>query len=286
MLSAKGRSGFGKTQYEDFLQTDASINPGNSGGPLVNLDGEVIGINTMIAGMGTGIGFAVPSSMARPIVEQLIKGGKVRRPYIGIMMQDLGPDMAKALGDKAPERGAIVGQVAPGSPAEKAGVKAGDVIVKVDGTTVDGSRAVQRTILGKQIGQKIQLALWRDGKEQQVATTTAELPGDASEVRQASAEGAQRGRLGLGLQSLTPQLQQQLDLPRGQRGAVIANVRPGSPAAEAGVHEGDVIVEVDRRPVASAEEATQLLGQDRPGGHLLRIQRKDSAMYLVVQPPA
>jgi serine protease Do len=284
VLSAKGRSGFGKTQYEDFLQTDASINPGNSGGPLVNLDGEIIGINTMIAGMGTGIGFAVPSSMAKPVVEQLINGGKVRRPYIGIMMQDLAPEMAKALGDKAPERGAIVGQVQPGSPADRAGVKAGDVIVKVDGASVDGSRAVQRTILTKQIGQKVELAVWRDGHEQKLATTTAELPGEPGETRRAAAEGAQRGRLGLGLQNLTPQISQQLELPRGMRGAVIANVRPGSPADEAGVREGDVLVEVDRRPVTSAEDATKLLGQDRSSGHLLRIQRKDSALYLVIQP--
>src|SRR5207249_6066159 len=122
--------------YEDFLQTDASINPGNSGGPLVNLDGEVIGINTMIAGIGTGIGFAVPSSMARPIVDQLINGGKVRRPYLGIYMQDVTPEMAKGLGGKAPEKGALVSQVQPGSPADKAGVKPGDVVVSVDGQAV------------------------------------------------------------------------------------------------------------------------------------------------------
>lgn len=283
VLSAKGRSGFGMVQYEDFLQTDASINPGNSGGPLVNLDGEIIGINTMIAG-NSGIGFAVPSSMARPIAEQLMNGGKVRRPYIGIAMQDLTPEMGKTLGDKAPEHGAIVGQVQNGSPAEKAGVKAGDVIVKVDGQSVDGSKAVQRTILGKGIGQKVDLALWRDGKEQHVATTTAELPSDAGEAQHGGNGAGNHGKIGLGLQSVTPPLAERLELPRGTKGAVVSQVRPGSPAEEAGLREGDVIVEVDRRPVASADDATRALGQDRPGGHLLRVQRKDGSMYVVVQP--
>ena len=282
VLSAKGRSGFGMVQYEDFLQTDASINPGNSGGPLVNLDGEIIGINTMIAG-NSGIGFAVPSSMARPIAEQLMSGGKVRRPYIGIAMQDLTPEMGKTLGAAAPEHGAIVGQVQNGSPAEKAGVHAGDVIIKVDGQTVDGSKAVQRTILGKGIGQKVDLALWRDGKEQHIATTTAELPGEAGEAHAAN-DVAGRGKLGLGLQSVTPNIADRLELPRGLRGAVVAQVRPGSPAEEAGLHEGDVIVEVDRRAIASADEATKALAQDRAGGHLLRVQRKEGSMYVVVQP--
>ena len=282
VLSAKGRSGFGKTQYEDFLQTDASINPGNSGGPLVNLDGEIIGINTMIAGMGTGIGFAVPSSMARPVAEQLISGGKVRRPYLGIMMQDLQPEMQRALGDKAPEKGAIVGQVQPGSPADKAGVHSGDVIISVDGMSVDGSKAVQRTILGKQIGQRVELALWRDGKEQKVAATTAELPGDPREQRAAAGEGASHAKLGLGLQTLSPKLAERLELPRGAKGAFIAQVRQGSPAEEAGLTEGDVIIEVDRRPIASADEATKLLGLPRPAGHLLRVQRHDQSMFLVL----
>ena len=283
VLSAKGRSGFHMVQYEDFLQTDASINPGNSGGPLVNLDGEIIGINTMIAG-NSGIGFAVPSSMARPIAEQLMNGGKVRRPYIGIAMQDLTPEMGKTLGDKAPERGAIVGQVQNGSPAEKAGVKAGDVIVSVDGQQVDSSQAVQRTILTKNIGQKVDLALWRDGREQHVATTTAELPGEAAEAPHAGPAGSSHGKLGLGLQSLTGPLADRLELPRGAKGAVVMQVRPGSPSEEAGLHEGDVIVEVDRKAVVGAEDATRLLGLERGGGHLLRIQRRDAMLYVVVQP--
>jgi serine protease Do len=289
VLSAKGRHGFGKTRYEDFLQTDASINPGNSGGPLVNLDGEVIGINTMIA-QNTGIGFAVPSSMARPIAEQLVKDGKVRRPYIGIMMQDVTPEIGQSLsggglGAKAPEKGAIVGQVQSGSPAQRAGVKEGDVIIKVDGVPVDSSNAVQKTILSKKIGQKIQLAVWRDGKEQQLATTTGEMPSEGQESQSVtSGTRSERGKLGLALQTLTPQLTDQLRLPKGTRGAVIAQVRPGSPAAEAGLNEGDVIVEVDRQGISSADEAIRLLGQQRTGGHLIRFQRQDGGGYVVLQP--
>src|SRR4030095_4305780 len=141
---AKNRFGLGQSiDYQDFLQTDASINPGNSGGPLVNLDGEVIGINTMIAGIGTGIGFAVPSSMGKPIADSLIHGGKVRGPYIGIRMQELTPDLAKTMGKGAPERGALVGEVQSGSPAEKAGIKPGDVITNVEGESIKDTRTVQ-----------------------------------------------------------------------------------------------------------------------------------------------
>jgi serine protease Do len=283
VLSAKNRSGFDGTHYEDFLQTDASINPGNSGGPLVNLDGEVIGINTMIAGIGTGIGFAVPSSMARPIVDQLIKNGRVRRPYLGVMMQDLTPELGKRLGGNAPSKGAIVSQVQPGSPADKAGVKPGDVIVDVDHTPVDGSKAVQRTVLGKSIGQKIGVAVWRDGKTMTVNANLAELPGE--EEKQASRGGEKsspKAKLGIGLQPLTPELAQRLGVDRVTKGAVVTSVRDGSPAQEAGVQEGDIILEVDRKPVASPDDAARLLSGDQAGGHLLRIKRRDGALFVIL----
>jgi serine protease Do len=286
VLSAKNRGGLGKTQYEDFLQTDASINPGNSGGPLVNVDGEVIGINTAILGPGgnIGIGFAVPSSMAKPIADQLIANGKVRRPYLGILMQDLTPELAKSMG-KAPEKGAIVSNIQPGSPADKAGVKPGDVIVAVDGQPVDGSKAVQRTVLTKKIGQKVDVQVWRDGKEVKLAATTSELPDDAN-----AKGGPQGGRdkespkakLGIGLQTLTPDLAERLGVGRGVKGAVIASVREGSPAQEAGLREGDVIVEVDRRAVTSADDAVKALRAERTGGHLVRVQRGEGALYVTL----
>jgi serine protease Do len=285
VLSAKNRGGLGKTQYEDFLQTDASINPGNSGGPLVNVDGEVIGINTAILGPGgnIGIGFAVPTSMAKPIAEQLIANGKVRRPYLGILMQDLTPELAKSMG-KAPEKGALVSNIQPGSPADKAGVKAGDIIVAVDGQPVDGSKAVQRTVLTKKIGQKIDLAVWRDGKEMKLAATTSELPDDSGGKGPAGGRDKEspKAKLGIQLQTLTPEIAEQLGLGRGVRGAVIASVRDGSPAQEAGLRQGDVIVEVDRRPVANADDAAKALQAQRTGGHLVRVQRGDGALYVTL----
>jgi serine protease Do len=281
VLSAKNRSGFQSGHYEDFLQTDASINPGNSGGPLVNLNGEVIGINTMIAGIGTGIGFAVPSSMAGPISQQLIKNGKVKRPFLGIAMQDITPEIQKSLGGKAPDKGALVGQITPGSPAEKAGVKPGDVITTVDGKSVDGSKAVQRDVLGKQIGQKIDLGLWRDGKDMHLSATTAELPGEKDLHAQMGGGSSPKAKLGIGMQPLTPELAERLGVHQ-KRGVVIASVREGSPAAEAGLREGDVLLEVDRHGVGSPDEAAKLLTVERPGGHLMRVQRGDAAIFVVV----
>ncbi|MCA1665316.1 MAG: trypsin-like peptidase domain-containing protein, partial [Myxococcales bacterium] len=242
VLSARGRSGFqGGGHFEDFLQTDASINPGNSGGPLVNLDGEVIGINTMIAGIGTGIGFAVPSSMFKPVADQLIKSGHVRRPYIGIRMQPVTPEVAKGLGKNAPESGALVAQIEPGSPADKAGAKPGDVITTVGGKAVKDPADVQRAIVfSGTVGQKVDLTVWRDGQTVHVSPTTAELPGDDKVASRDGGEGGERGnaqkaKLGLGLSSMTPMLAQRIGVDPKVKGAVITSVRDGSPAQEAGL---------------------------------------------------
>ncbi|MEO6953980.1 MAG: Do family serine endopeptidase [Polyangia bacterium] len=286
VLSAKGREGFGMVQYADFLQTDAAINHGNSGGPLIDLDGNVIGINTMIRGEGMGLNFAIPSSMAKPIVEQLIKTGKVRRPYIGIKMQDVTPEMSRTFGPNAPEKGVIVGEVMTGSPADKAGVRAGDVIVRIDGKQIESSRNMQNTIVAKNVGQKVELAVWRDGKEQKLVSTTAEMPGDTTPGAGAAQMPAeQHGKIGLGLQNLTPDIAQELHVPRGVRGAVIGQVREDSPAEEAGLKRGDVITEVDRHAVSNADEAMRSLGRQSPNGHLLRVQREDQSQYVVVPAP-
>jgi serine protease Do len=287
VLSAKSRSGFqGGAHFEDFLQTDASINPGNSGGPLVNLDGEVIGINTMIAGIGTGIGFSVPSSMFKPVVEQLIQTGKVRRPYVGIRMQDLTPEMARGLGKNAPEKGALVANVDNNTPAEKAGAKAGDVIVQVNGKAVDGSKDVQRAIIAGKVGAKVDLTVWRDGQTLHLSPTTAELPGDsrvaARETGSDQRNAPSKTKLGLGLSSMTPGLAERIGIDPKMKGAVITQVREGSPAQEAGLQQGDVIVEVDRKPVQSADEAVKTLSGDRSGGHLLRVRRGDAALFVII----
>jgi serine protease Do len=284
VLSAKNRSGFDTGHYEDFLQTDASINPGNSGGPLINLDGEVVGITTMIAGIGTGIGFAVPSSMARPVVEQLIRTGKVVRPYLGIMMQDLTPELRQSLGGQVPEKGALVAQVQPGSPADKAGVKPGDVVLSLDGAPTPGSKELQRAVLGKKVGAEVQLEVWREGKTRRVGATTAELP-NKEHAAPEKKNGGEAPKIGLGLQTVTPDVAHELGIPSHTRGVVVTSVDPNGPAAEAGVQEGDVIVEVDHHPVTSVAEARRSLTTERSEGHLLRLVRGEGAMYLVIPPP-
>jgi serine protease Do len=285
VLSAKNRAGLqGNSHFEDFLQTDAQINPGNSGGPLVNVNGEVIGINTMIVG-GTGIGFAVPSSMARPIVDQLIQTGHVRRPYIGISMQELTPELSRGLGKGAPEKGALVGQVQQGTPAEQAGAKAGDVITAVNGQPVTDSRGVQKDVLGSKIGDKVDLTVWRDGKTLHLYPVTKELPGDrrvAENDNGGSGPEHTRGKLGLALSSLTPNIAEQLGIDARSKGAVVTSVREGSPAQEAGLQQGDIIVEVDRRPVTSADDAVSALSSKKAPVHLVRVRRGDAALFLTL----
>jgi serine protease Do len=220
--------------------------------------------------------------MAKPIVDQLINGGKVHRPYLGIYMQDVTPEMAKGLGNNAPEKGALVSQVQPGSPADKAGVKPGDVVTAIDGQPVDSSKTVQKTVLTKRIGQKIQLGLWRDGKQVAAEPTATELPSDEKLAGNEGKSGAPKVKLGIALQSMTPQLAERLNVDPRTRGAVVTQVREGSPAQEAGIREGDILVEVDRHAVQSGDEAVRLLSNDRPGGHLLRVRRGDAALFVVI----
>lgn len=287
VISAKGRSGINnvKGSYQDFLQTDASINPGNSGGPLVSLDGEVIGINTAIYGPGAniGIGFAVPSDMAKPIVKDLIATGKVRRPFLGITMQPFSEDMARAMG--GPQKGALVQGLQAGGPADKAGVRRGDIIVRVDGKPVTDSRDVQKMVLQRKVGDPISLELWREGKTVTLNAKAGELAGDESPNDRGGEQQSAKGRLGLSLQSLTPQLAERFGL-KAESGALVTGVKPGSPAAEANLQRGDVILEVNRRAVKNADEASQQLSVERPGGHVVLVQRGDSAVFILIPQPA
>jgi len=254
VLSAKGRS-IQATEIEDYLQTDASINPGNSGGPLVNLQGNVLGINTVIIG-GSGIGFAIPSNLARNVGEQLQSKGKVSRAWIGVSLQPITQDLAKSLG-RADTHGALVANVVPKAPAEKAGLKPGDVIEKIDNETMADSHDVQRTVLLKTPGSKITLAVRRDDKLLTVPVSTAERPAnlraegagdDDDNDEQQQGGAAHSGGLGLNLQQLTPQIAQELSY-KGPGKVVIAGVRPGSAADRAGLSRGDIIVEADRKTV-------------------------------------
>jgi serine protease Do len=282
VLSAKNRSGFGSGHYEDFLQTDASINPGNSGGPLVDLSGEVIGINTMIAGIGTGIGFAVPASIAQPIADQLIESGKVRRPWLGIAMQDMTVELAGSLGQKAPDQGALVSDVQPHSPAQQAGLRPGDVITAVGGKAVKAARDVQSDILTQKIGQSVTLSIWRAGTKRELEARTAELPETERAAPSPNTGGSSEEKLGLTLGTLTPGLRDRLGLPAELHGALVTEVASGSAAALAGLQAGDVLVEVDHRAVTSAAEAAGALKTRRTGGHLVRVRHGDASLYVVI----
>ena len=282
IVSAKGRSKIRPQSYayEDYVQTDAAVNPGNSGGPLVNLDGQVVGINSMIAthtGQFAGVSFAVSSNVARRVAHALIADGRVRRPYIGVSLQELGPDLRRSFG--VARGGALVAQVLADSPAEKGGVQPGDVITSIDGRPVENQEGVIRTIQDRPIGQALRLDVLRGGKPVRVTVKSAEL----KEQGEVLGRGDDRGPRGFGLQlqDLDPQLASQLGLP-GRRGAVVADVAPGSPAARAGISEGDVIVEVNRKPVTSAAEAVKALRGGK-GPHLLRLQTRGGARYVALK---
>ncbi|HEX4352010.1 MAG TPA: trypsin-like peptidase domain-containing protein [Polyangiales bacterium] len=277
VLSAVGRGDMGANEIEDYLQTDASINPGNSGGPLVNLHGEVLGINSMIVGQGTGIGFAIPSSLARAVADQLIATGRVHRSYIGVGFQELTPDLAARFGVKV-RGGALVSSIVPQSPAEQAGVQAGDVIVRVDGQPVLESRDLLRALLQKPVNSKLVLGVVRDKKERDVPLVTTERPGTHSRSPAPDKQDTDADSLGLDLEPLSKRLAARLDLV-GAQGAVVSNVERGSAAERAGLIVGDLIVEADKKSVSSPADVEAAL---RDGSALLRVRRGANARYVVL----
>jgi serine protease Do len=280
IVSAKGRV-IGEGPYDDFIQTDASINPGNSGGPLVNAAGQVVGINTAIfsqTGGSVGIGFAIPINLAKTILPQLEAKGHVTRGWLGVSIQAVSPDLAKAF--RLPtEKGALVAQVLPDSPAAKAGLKTGDVIVEYDGHAIAKVGDLPRLVANTPIGQSAKVKVLRDGKPFTVTAQIAQLP----EPEQL-AEGGHpaRERLGLSVQPLTPGLAKQLGVP-DQAGLVVAGVKDGSPADEAGIQPGDVIVQVNRKPVRNIAELRQALAaQKADEPTLFQIHRKDASLFVAV----
>src|SRR5882672_1815531 len=249
-----------------FIQTDAAINPGNSGGPLVNARGEVIGINTfLISGTGTfsGMGFAIPTQIVRPTVETLIKQGKVSHGYMGIGISDVTPENSRFFDLKKAE-GALVTQVEPNSPGAKAGLKTGDVIVGLDGQTVSDAGELQVQVGQKQPGVTVKLQVIRNGNSMSVPVTLEAMGSRDGDEEQASNEQG-KPRWGLGLADLTPDTRDQLQAPKDLHGAVIGNIQPGSPADNAGLQRGDVILEVNRHSVQSASDATRELGKVEEG---------------------
>jgi len=283
IVGATGRGGFGIEHYEDFIQTDAAINPGNSGGALINIRGELIGINTAIvarSGGNQGVGFAVPTNMARPVMEQILKQGKVIRGWLGVSIQTMSPELAKSFGSKTTQ-GALIADVVPDSPGARAGLRRGDIVLAVDGEPVLDSRRLSLRISQAAPGTTVNLRLLRDGQEQDIRVTLGELPADPE---RAQAPGAQRGQgtalEGVAVDNLTPEIARQLNLPAQTRGVVVVQVRPET-AAATGLRRGDVIEEVNRRSVATVgdyEQAVRQAGSEV----LLLVNRGGSSSYIVV----
>ncbi len=274
IVSALGRSGLGIEGYEDFIQTDASINPGNSGGALVNLKGELVGINTAIlapSGGNVGIGFAIPVNMARQLMDQIVKHGEVRRGMLGVAAQDLTPQLAQAFGLRQ-DQGAVVAQVSPRSAAERAGIRAGDVVTAINGRAVRDSASLRNTIGLLRVGEDARIDLVRDGKPLTVTARIGEARGDEAAGRALSPrlEGASFGEI-------PPNHPAYGEL----QGVLVRGVEPGSAAARAGLRKNDVIVSVNRQPVASVDELRQAAAGG--GALLLNVQRGQGAMFLMIQ---
>ncbi len=279
IISAKGRV-IGAGPYDNFLQTDASINPGNSGGPLFNLKGEVIGINTAIVARGQGIGFAIPVNMAKELLDDLKVKGYVTRGWIGISAQDVTEDIAKNLQLKE-ARGALVSHVFENEPAEKAGIKAGDVILEIENKRIGDTRDLLMVVAGLPVGNKVNVQLWREGKERVLPVTIAERQdGKTLSGRDGLAE-----TFGLAVQEITPEMMKNLRM-RSLMGVVITEVFDGGPAEQAGLRPRDIILEINRQPVDSLDKYVEILSrkpeQDR---YLFRVRRGDAFFFVSLSLP-
>jgi len=264
IVSATGRGGLGIEDYEDFIQTDAAINPGNSGGALVNAEGKLIGISTAIlsrSGGNQGIGFAIPVNMARSVTDQIIHGGKVSRAFLGVMIQPVTPDLAKAF-KVGKSEGALISEVSRNSPAERAGLQPGDVVTKVDDRSVTDSRALQLMIGEMVPGRSVRLTVMRDGIERQYPVTLGEQSSDRKDAPEtAIASPTTRALEGVSLQPVTAEFLRQNGVAANMKGVAVRRVDPDSAAAQAGLQTGDLILEVNRQPVNSVEDVNKYLNQ-------------------------
>jgi serine protease Do len=282
IVSALSR-GVGMGQLEDFIQTDAAINPGNSGGALIDTDGRVIGINSAIlsrSGGFAGVGFAIPINLARSIAEQLVNTGRVDRAFLGVAPQDLTEELTSQFGA---EKGAIISEITPESPAEKAGLKAGDVITKIDQTEIRDSRHLLLTIGQLKPESQITVEYLRDGKK---ATATAKLAHRPDQMLAQNEPGAGSKEIGVlngvGVGEITEQVRDQLQLPPRIKGALITSVEPNSPSAKQGLQEGDIILELDKKPVTNADQAVKLSEQIKGPKVLVLIWRNGRTRFLAI----
>jgi serine protease Do len=284
IVSATGRSNLRIADYEDFIQTDAAINPGNSGGPLLNLNGEVVGINTAIfsrTGGYMGIGFAIPINMARDVMNSLIEHGKVTRGRLGAWIQDLDEDLAASF-DFESRDGVLIGDVDPDSPAGEAGLRAGDIVTRYNGDPVTRADDLRLRVAATRPGEEVDLEVYRDGKRRTIEVEIGELESeDVAAERPATKldEG-----IGMAVRTLTPEIAEQLGLEPNVKGAVVTEVDPFGPAADAGIRQGDVIVQVQSTPIASAEELRRELGeQDLDKGVRVAVLSGGSRRFAVLK---
>ncbi len=284
IISAKSRV-IGAGPYDNFLQTDASINPGNSGGPLLNLQGEVVGINAAILASGQGIGFAIPSNMAAWVIPQLKAKGKVTRGMLGVEVQNVTPELAQSFG-MAEAKGALVAEVNAGSPAEKAGIKRGDIIVEFNGHPIAEMNDLPRLVADTPPGTKASVKVLRDGKEKTFSVTVSEL----SEERQASegkeeGGGGEQNSLGLLVKNITPELARHFHL-RDTKGVLVEGVEQGSAAADSGMQPGDIVLEINNEPINTVKDFETAVGRLKKETYArLLIKRQSRTLYLMLEVP-
>ncbi|MBI5676753.1 MAG: DegQ family serine endoprotease [Nitrospirae bacterium] len=286
IVSALGRANVGIADYEDFIQTDAAINPGNSGGPLVNVKGELVGINTAIfsrTGGYQGIGFAVPSNMVKSVMSELIKGGKVTRGWLGVTIQDVTPELAGEFGLKE-SAGAIITDIFNGSPAEKSGMKRGDIIIEVEGKEVKNVVSLRNMIAQSKVGSILKLKVIRDGKTIPFEVAIVEFPSDTSEIASHQSEEAvsdENSLAGFRVLDLTDEIAKQLGLSNKEKGVVIVSVIPNSASDEAGLKKGDVVQEINKKRVSSLSDFNKAVSRLRDGDMvLLFINRNGKKFYV------
>jgi serine protease Do len=282
IVSAKGRA-IGAGPYDDFIQTDASINPGNSGGPLLNVRGEVVGINSAIysqSGGNIGIGFAIPIEMAAHIADSLRTSGKVVRGWLGVAIQDVTPEISKAMGVKQ-ETGALVADVAKEGPADKAGIQRGDVIVAYQGKEITSSHDLPIRVAETPVGTRAELKVLREAQEK---TITAEI-GELKDKEIAAEAASSTSRLGLHVDKITPEVAERLGIPQHTKGVVVTSIDPGSPADNAEIRPGDIIREVDRKSVTTPEAFDKVIADRKPERPvLLLVQRGESTLFITLTP--
>jgi serine protease Do len=284
IISAKARQ-IGAGPYDDFIQTDAAINPGNSGGPLLNMRGEVVGINTAIVRGGSGIGFAIPSNLAKRVASELRTSGKVTRGWLGVSLQPLTSDLAASFG-VTEGKGALVSEVSADSPAARAGLKSGDVIMQFNGKKIDDPSALARAVGTAKPGETGKLIVWRDRRQETLEVKLGELPAERTAALGSTESGDARGTrssLGLSVQPLTPDIAKELEV-KDATGVVVNRVEPSSPADSAGIQRGDVIVEIDRKAVKTVEDFEKLTSQAGAKQVLMKLQRSGTALFVALAP--